>query len=388
MRISAQRSGWINWPRLRQWCRILCLHGIAAFLFDGVVQAGNVCASQADFSCVQAFALPDGGGMMHYYASRMPADAGQPDAALVILHGHGRDANKSFVAGLQAAQRAGELAHTLVVAPLFQVADDRKCHTPGVPSAGRGDAVWTCSGWQEGAVSLGASPVTAFAALDALLGEIVRQWPALRTVTVVGFSAGAQLLQRSIGFAAPAPAGVHVRYVVADPGSWLYFDPVRPVLTKEGQPADWSACMTEDARLQCTLTFAVPEDSRACPGYNDWKYGTQHLPANAGKDAAAARAQYARAHVHYLAGQLDSGHGKGAYARILDQSCPAMLQGPFRLQRALAYADYVRRFMQPAVPHTFSVISGCAHDVACVIGAPEARPALFGRHSGQDSPSF
>ena len=44
---------------------------------------------------------------------------------------------------------------------------------PDTPGAQPGDALWSCAGWLAGAPSLGAHPLGAFAALDALLGELV-----------------------------------------------------------------------------------------------------------------------------------------------------------------------------------------------------------------------
>jgi hypothetical protein len=64
---------------------------------------------------------------LHYYAS-LPPDAAAPAGptrALVAMHGHPRDANKTFDAALQAVRGAGALADTLVVAPVFQVAQGK-----------------------------------------------------------------------------------------------------------------------------------------------------------------------------------------------------------------------------------------------------------------------
>lgn len=235
------------------------------------------CGRQAGPQCLHSFALPAGAGQMHYYASRAPrpGDPHGPQTALLILHGHPRDVGRSFEAGLQAARAAGRLPRTLVVAPLYQVAPAQagRCSMPDTPGAQPGDALWSCAGWLAGAPSLGAHPLGAFAALDALLGELARQWPSLRSVTLVGFSAGAQMLQHSIGFAADPPAGVALRYVIADPGSWLYFDPVRPVPLRGERTVPWEACGTGG----CTWRFDVPATSPAC-AYDHWKYGTQSLP--------------------------------------------------------------------------------------------------------------
>lgn len=326
------------------------------------------CAERASAGCLYAFELPGSAGRMHYYMSRSPGgtSAPAPQSALLIMHGHPRDAERSFDTALQAARAAGQLPQTLVVAPLYQVPEDRAshCNTPGTPVAQPGDALWTCAGWLSGEPSLGADPIGAFNALDALLVELARQWPSLRSITLVGFSAGAQMLQHSIGFAAEPPPGVALRYVIADPGSWLYFDPVRPL--------PQHSCHG----VGCNWAFRAPPPE-ACAGYDAWKYGTQSLPAHLTRDAAQARARYKAAQVDYLEGALDSSAQKGTFYPILDKSCAAMLQGPFRLQRGLAYAAYDNTVLKPQRPRRMVVVPGCAHDVVCVIGAEAARQVLF-----------
>ena len=302
-------------------------------------------------ACYLGFTPAGQTGRLHYFASQDPASSpGDPHAVLVVVHGHPRDALTSFAAAWQAVQQAGTGARTLVVAPLFQVASAETihCRSPGVPSAEAGDLLWTCASWIAGEPARG-SPLTSFAAMDALVRELLQRWPGLRTVTVAGFSAGAQMVQHYIGFAALPPAGVALRYVVAAPGSWLYFDPV--------WPADTLA---------------------ACPAVQRWKYGTGQLPAGLGRSAAEARARYAQADIHYLVGALDSSDAAGTFYKILDKSCAAQAQGPYRLQRAQAYADYERRLLAPVPQRSLVIVPGCAHDVACVFPSAAARAALVG----------
>ncbi len=322
----------------------LCALGLASSMaWPAQADTPPDCSGPASRACYFAFTPPGSGGQMHFYASRAPG-AGAPTSALVAVHGHGRDANKSFDAALAAVQHGGALHRSLVVAPVFQVgaADAGRCRTPGVPDAQDGDLLWTCASWLAGGRSRNANGWGAYAALDALVAELHRQWPSLHTITIAGFSAGAQMVQHAIGFAAVPPAPIRLRYVVASPGSWLYFDPVWPAATQA-----------------------------ACPGVHRWKYGLEDLPTHLGRSPAQARAHYAQADIHPLAGALDSSDGPGTFYKILDKSCAALAQGPYRLQRAQAYAAHDPR-------HPLTVVPGCAHDVACVFAAPEARAALLG----------
>jgi hypothetical protein len=352
---------------------LISLPGIA-HAADGT---GSDCSAHSSAPCWRSFELPGGAGHMHYYAS----GAGSPPrSALVVMHGHPRDATRSFDAGLRAVARAGLQADTLVVAPLYQVPEDqaRHCGSPGVPLARTGDAVWTCGGWLAGDLSTGPNPMGAFAALDALVVELSREWPSLRTVTLAGFSAGAQMLQHSVGFAADPPDGVTLRYVIADPGSWLYFDPVRPLPRQDGHEVGWDTCGDGAAFAGgCSFTFRPPPTGETCATYDHWKYGVRGLPSYLGRSAAEARSRYAAAQIAYIEGALDSSAGRGTYFGILDKSCGAMLQGPFRLQRGAAYVAYEEAVVTPGRRRQLVVVPGCAHDVSCVLPSEVARQVLF-----------
>ena len=160
------------------------------------IQPKQDCSREAGAACWYSLDLPGQAGRLHYYASRAPGlggvGAAGPTEALLVMHGHSRDANRSFVAGLQTAQLAGKLKgaqdDVLVLAPLFGVAASKadRCHTKGVPEAQSGDALWTCSSWLAGQRSQGRKGDTdadalptgrigSIAALDALLLELQKK---------------------------------------------------------------------------------------------------------------------------------------------------------------------------------------------------------------------
>ncbi|MFZ4288902.1 hypothetical protein [Variovorax sp. HJSM1_2] len=308
------------------------------------------CTEAASDACYTAFRPRIDGGWLHYYSSLRPGvDTARPTTALIAIHGHPRDANRTFNAATRALQAAGTQEPSLIVAPVFQVAEPgaARCQTKGVPGPQADDLLWTCASWMAGGGAF-----SSFAALDALVTELRQRWPSLQTVTIAGFSAGAQLVQRYIGFAAPPqPGAPRVRYVVASPGSWLYFDAARPVATTQA----------------------------ACPRQNRWKYSTEKLPDTLGRNAEEARQAYAAADVHYLVGALDTGDAPGTHYPSLDRSCAANAQGPYRLERALAYAaaDNQQRLAANQPTREVTVVPSCAHDVACVFTSPAARSALL-----------
>ncbi|WP_414160224.1 hypothetical protein [Serratia sp. BNK-26-b] len=344
-----------NLTRLRR------LRGIAMatlLLFGQSVRAEPVLERLAT-----PYHAPTAAGSLPYFVAR--ARSPQPRTALVVMHGHPRDAAKTLQAAIDAAQGAGD--NSLLVAPLFQVPVKLAvhCHSAGLPRPQDGDALWRCGSWIAGGLDNGGK-TGSFNAMDNLLADLKRRWPSLQSITVAGFSAGAQFVQHYVGFAHP-PSGVRMRYVVADPGSWLYFDNLRPL------PTSWGSCGSETT---CRFRWQTLDDGR-CPQANRWKYGLETFPAHLQRTADAARRRYAAADITYLAAADDTGTAPGAYYRILDKSCAAQLQGPYRLQRALAYADYDRRYLAPDKPHRLTIVPGCGHNVACVFPAPAARHTLF-----------
>ncbi|MDR3521252.1 MAG: hypothetical protein P4L54_06510 [Acidocella sp.] len=285
---------------------------------------------------------------MNYYISPAPA---APTGIIIAVHGYKRDANRTFDA-TQAAASAAHQTSLVLVAPIFAVAADEstKCQYAGVPAAQASNAVWRCPTWLDGDAAQNGA-ITSFSAMDALVAALHKQFPTVRVITVAGFSAGGQFVQHYVGFAAPPPGGVKLRYVAADPGSWLYFDNYRP------EPG-----------------------SAICPGYNDWKLGLANLPPDLTRSPAAARAAYIKADVQYLEGALDDSSGPGTFYKLLAKKCGDELQGPYRLQRGQLYEAYDNKMLAKGAHH-LTVVPGCAHDIACVFESPAAQAALFGGKS-------
>lgn len=292
----------------------------------------------------QTLALPQQAGLFHYF--EIKAGSYNVTSAAIVVHGYPRDVGNTLSAALAAAKGNPAAPHLLIVAPLFQVstAQARHCHSPGLPAPLPGDAAWRCNSWLTGGLDE-RKRLSAFAALDAVMKEMKQRWPGLQLITVAGFSAGGQFVQHYIPFAHP-PEAVALRYVVADPGSWLYFDTL-PAL--------------------------------GCPAINRWKYGLSDLPGWLAANGASARENYRTAKITYLEGADDTGKGAGSYWRILDNSCAASRQGRFRLDRGINYARYDKQVLKPDTPHELLIAAGCRHDVRCVFTSPEGRQVLFAR---------
>ncbi|WP_233268483.1 hypothetical protein [Pantoea sp. BAV 3049] len=292
----------------------------------------------------ETFATSDSAGNFHYFISGEDADK-NTTSVLIVMHGHPRDVGNTLSAALQAASGNPAASNIPIIAPLFQVsaAQSVHCHSSGLPATLPDDALWNCHSWLDGGLDI-SGKLSAFGALDQLVAHLRHRWPSLRQVTLAGFSAGGQFVQHYVAFARP-PEGIRMRYVIGDPGSWLYFDK-RPVM---------------------------PD----CKTANDWKYGLDNVPEWLKNDVTGARERYRSADISYLEGGNDRGKGRGVYYRILDKSCAANSQGNYRLDRGENYTQYDRDVLKPVRPHQLTVVDGCRHDVRCVFPSPAGRQVLF-----------
>lgn len=292
----------------------------------------------------QSFPLADSAGNMHYFIK--PARKSDTvTSALVVMHGYPHDAINTLKAASQAADNVAAADSVPIIAPFFPLSArlTGHCSSKGMPASQPGDALWDCQSWLDGGQDR-AKNIGAFQAMDQLIVHLKQRWPDLRQVTLAGFSAGGQYVQHYIGFAKP-PQGLQMRYVVSDPGSWLYFDPM-PSITN-------------------------------CPQADQWKYGLENMPSGLEEQAVGARERYRRANITYLEGAEDRGRGKGRYYRILDKSCMAMLQGSYRLDRGINYARYDSEKLQSLKPHPLHIVAGCGHQVNCVFLSADGKEALF-----------
>ena len=292
----------------------------------------------------QSFPLAGHAGNMHYFVK--PARKGDAvTSALVVMHGYPHDAVNTLEAASQAANSVAAADSVPIIAPFFQLPARLAghCSSEGMPASQPDDALWDCHSWLDGGQDR-AKNIGAFQVMDQLIIHLKQRWPGLRQVTLAGFSAGGQFVQHYIGFAKP-PQGLQMRYVVSDPGSWLYFDPL--------------------------------SSTTHCPQAGQWKYGLENMPSGLKEQAVQARERYRRANITYLEGAQDRGKGKGRYYRILDKSCAAMLQGSYRLDRGINYARYDSERLRSLKLHPLHIVAGCGHKVSCVFPSAEGKQALF-----------
>jgi hypothetical protein len=298
-----------------------------------------------------------GTGAFVFFASRPLGDgAVQADIerAVLVFHGVLRNADVYFASAQAAAQAAPDAsAHTLLIAPQFLAERDASAYR--LPA----DTLrWSLTGWEGGEAALAPAPVSSFEAVDTLLAILAdrHRFPRLTQVVIAGHSGGGQVVQRyavvGSGESRLVEAGVKLRYVVANPSSYLYFSADRP---------------------QADGSFAPPAATFACPGFDHWKYGWEGAPPYARRLAPAAyESRYVQREVIYLLGAADTDPQHPA----LDKSCSGESQGPYRLARGRNYVAYLR-LRHPGLAQLEEEVPGVGHDGTRMFGSACGLAALF-----------
>lgn len=247
---------------------------------------------------------------------------GNPNSAItravIVIHGMSRNADDYFSRIVSAARTEGVINDTIILAPRFITLDD---------DPKTDELFWSQSGWKIGHRSRNVPRMSSsFAVIDRIIEELrlPGRFTNLRSITVVGHSAGGQFVQR---YAAgnqveQSLEGITVRYVVANPSSYMYLNAARRVPGTTDQ-------------------FSTPDsgDIECADGYNKYKYGLDKRNSYMSRvTGAEIRAQYAERNVVYLLGGSDN----DPEHPDLDTSCPAMLQGNHRLERGIIFFNYLR----------------------------------------------
>jgi hypothetical protein len=277
--------------------------------------------------------------------------------AVIIFHGKGRDVEGYYRTAREAADDAGRAAGgTILIAPQFLDEEDIGSHSV------RGDVLrWHGTAWEAGAPAIAPSPISSYEVVDALLVRLGDRtvFPQLRTVVLAGHSGGGQLVHRyAIVGRAPAmlaKGGIHLRYVIANPSSYVYFSDDRP--TGGGTLA--------------------PFRSDACPHFNHWKYGPLHALAYLTLDTdhtwPQLEADYAQRDVIYLLGTADT----DPHEKDLDVSCGGEAQGPTRFARGQAYYAYLHSRHSAGWSQRLWFVPGVAHSAHRMFTSTCGVAALF-----------
>ena len=272
--------------------------------------------------------------------------------ALIVVHGQGRDADNYFRTSLAAAFLANAFTDTIVISPRFASNNGTGCRDTLEPN----EVNWPCGGdsWRSGGVATNNANLTSYDFMDAIVRALARKetFPNLKAIVISGHSAGGQFVTRyEMGNQVHESISIPITYVVANPSSYSYLDPERPLGTNNELRA-----------------FG---DARNCTTYDSWPYGLKNRTGYTAKIADdQLKKQLAARPVTYLLGEIDILPLGG-----FDSSCPAMAQGPTRLARGQSFAAYVKAKYK--AQHQVVVVPLCGHNARCMFTAEIALPILF-----------
>lgn len=224
-----------------------------------------------------------------------------------------------------------------------------------VLGASRDTLYWGIEGWKGGEPALGPAQISSFLAMDRLLEQLTaaERRPADRAlvVVIIGNSAGGQYVNRyaAVGRAPDtlAEQKIQVRYVIANPSTYLYFDAYRPV--------------------------PVP----GATGINRWRYGFDGHPPYVQDTPRQSLRRYLGRDVTIVLGAEDRDGG----ALLLEVSAAAMAQGANRFERGIHYGEYIKRLAdEEGLPlrHRVIPLSGVGHAVGEVLADEQTRAIMFG----------
>ncbi|HET9369274.1 MAG TPA: alpha/beta hydrolase, partial [Vicinamibacterales bacterium] len=318
--------------------------------------------------CTEFVALGGGPGRSKIYRS-YPLGT-RNDAirrALIMVHGTNRNADHYFETSVAAAFIAGALEDTIVIAP--HMIDRRD-------PAAENEIVWETS-WRTGGPSQSHPTLTSFDFIDEVLRKLATKsvFPNMRAIVVAGHSAGGQFANRyGMSNKIHDTIGVPVSYVVANPSSYAWPDPIRPLPTGDADPATakegWNQRDETPLPPHTNYTFG-PFDATKAPNFNRWPAGFENRTGyNASISDAQLKKQLIERPTTYLLGQVDTLPLGG-----FDSSPNAMAQGPTRRARGEAYYKYVTETL--GAKHKILIVSECGHNNRCMYTTNDVFPYVF-----------
>jgi len=311
---------------------------------------------------------PHGSGQLPMDMS-LDWDQPQPQVtrAVVIFHGKGRDVDGYYRALRHAAHEAGgdATATSILIAPQFLNEDDAQAHH--LPKQ---VLRWRQGTWEAGTEAVGPAQVSAYEVIDAIVAHLGdrRLFPNLQTIVLAGHSGGGQAMQRYAVVGGAERAGIRLRYVVANPSSYLYFTPERPVFKGD------------------SVSYA-PGSEKFCRNFNHWKFGLENIREDYVRRSVAVGAQalednFAVKDVVYLLGTDDI----DPQEKDLDVSCAGEMQGPTRFARGRAFYAWLHRSHPQQWNQRLWLVPGVAHSGGRMFTSECGVAALFERSSCQDQP--
>lgn len=290
--------------------------------------------------------------------------------ALIMVHGTNRNADHYFSTATTAAFLGGALQDTVVISPRIASAEGN-CHD----TLDANEVSWSCTGdsWRSGGASPKHPDLTSFDFVDAILRKLAARsnFPNLRAIVVAGHSAGGQFVSRyEMANRVHDTLGVPVSYVVANPSSYAWPDPTRPMPTADAAPDNAKGAWNSETPH---TNFAYGAfDAAGCANYDKWPAGFEKRTSGYTVKISdeQLKKQLASRPTTYLLGQVDTLPLGG-----FDSSCPAMAQGATRRARGEAFVKYLNEHM--GARQAIQIVPECGHNDRCVYTTDAVLPIIF-----------
>jgi len=307
------------------------------------------------------------------------------ERAVIVTHGLQRNAGDYFQATVDALNNASDPT-LLVIAPHFKgfVQGSSTCNDALEP----GELHWSCTGqnsvnrWDDGgqARDVGGAAIYSFTMIDYLLDILNNPdlFPNLTKIAISGHSDGGQFTQRyAAGNQMDGTIGASVKYVIANPGSYMYFDNQR---LPKGE-----TCF-EDGTCTADFTENWDPDGECPTTYDNYKYGLQARnfgymnSARPGFTDEDLTGRFLSRTVAYLLGENDQMNNSS-----FDQSCPGNAQGIHLADDGTGYVGgrrergviFWNRIRQLGADHSLTIVPSCGHNEFCMYGSDEMVQALL-----------
>lgn len=300
---------------------------------------------------LQPLSCSDNGvtGIVPAYANaNLTASVMSVQRAILVLHDANRDAEFQAQTVLSAVAAAGgdvRASTTLVVAPWFILPNTTLPSTFPTQSL----LSWTDAGYMSGYNATAGGAVSSFRAIDQMLARFAdkKAFPALRSVFVIGHSAGGQTTQRyAVAGRMPRQwqsTDPNLIFAIANPSTYAYFTANRPKVAGGFGPFN----------------------ANNCADFDQWKYGLGDMPVYFSDVTTTSLAQeYLVRDVTYVLGTADNDPASDS----MDKSCCAQAQGNTRLVRGRAYVDYLKTLSLPD-KHALCEVAGVGHDTAAMLNS-------------------
>jgi pimeloyl-ACP methyl ester carboxylesterase len=265
---------------------------------------------------------------------------------------------------------AGALDNTIVISPHFIVDADSA-------TAKRDEVRWPNRGvsWRAGGMSTSHPALSAFDFTDEIIRRLAdkKRFPRLTKIVVAGHSAGGQFAARyGIASKVHDTPGVSISYVPANPSSYAWPTPLRPLPIGNADPAtaDKEPLGDNGEKTNSNFTFGAFDAAKA-QTYNQWPSGFERRTGyTAQMTDEQLRKNLVSRPITYLLGQLDVLPLGG-----FDDSPSAMAQGPTRRARGEAFVEFIADSLG-AKPKAM-IVPECGHHNRCVFTTNEVFPVIF-----------